>query len=161
MPRYALEFVSAALRELDPSAGDEVFDGLRHEYFPRRGERGDSSADVNGEPADLLAVSFALASVQAAPHLEPLGRRLLHDPVRTPDGPSRPVKRGEEPVTGGVDLDSSKDRELAPHGASVFRKQLSPSAVADLNGSLGGADDVREEHGREHTVVHACSTWGG
>jgi hypothetical protein len=66
-----------------------------------------------------------------------------------------PSNEAEEAISCGVDLDSSEDRELPPHCASVFREQLSPSTVAEFDRSLGCAGDVREEHGREHAIGHA------
>ena len=63
-----------------------------------------------------------------------------------------PVERREEPVAGGVDLPSAEARQLRPHDTVVTLDELMPLAVAELDRLLRRADDVREEHGREHAV---------
>ena len=41
--------------ELDAGARDEVCDGPRHEYLGRAAERGDASAEMDCDSADVLA----------------------------------------------------------------------------------------------------------
>src|SRR5439155_10731765 len=54
------------------------------------------------------------------------------------------------PVAGGVDLAPPEARQLLPDCAVVAHQELAPRPVTELPGARARADDVGEEHGREH-----------
>ena len=51
----AFELVFAPVEEFDVGPGDEVGDGSGDEYFARSGVGGDSLADVDGNPGDVVS----------------------------------------------------------------------------------------------------------
>src|SRR5207247_6928138 len=65
----------------------------------------------------------------------------------------RPVERREEPIAGRVDLTTPVPDELATHHCAVPLEQLHPCVVTKGAGPLGRLDAIREEAGREHSVV--------
>ncbi len=82
----------------------------------------------------------------------PSSRTELGDGAGALDRAGRPVEGREEAVAGSVDLPAAKALELRSHETVVTLDELVPLAVAELDRLLRRADDVREEHGREHAV---------
>src|SRR5262245_23165752 len=149
---HTLELVLAAILERDAGTGHEVLDRARDEHLPSSGERRDAGTGADGDPGHLPFVQLALAGVHAGAELEAEGLDALEDSLGTPDGPSRAVERGEEPVSGGVALDSSIAGELPPDEGMVALEQVAPGAVAKLGGPFGRPHDVREETSGEVRV---------
>jgi len=63
-------------------------------------------------------------------------------------GPSKLARN----ISGSVDLTAAETLELTPHRGMVRVEELTPAPVADLACAFGRADNVREQHGREHAV---------
>ena len=142
----------ATLAKLDAGAGDEVLDGLGHEYLPAIRKRCDPRAGVNSDPSDLAGKEFALARVHAPAHFEPDSARVRRNCERTADRTRRAVESGEEAVTGGVNFTSAPARQLPPHRRLMLSKQVTPAAVAEPRGALCRADDVGEEDRRQYAI---------
>ena len=68
------------------------------------------------------------------------------------DRPGWPIERREETVARRVHLSPAEALELRPHETVVSLDEVVPLAVAELDGLLRGADDVGEQHRREHAV---------
>ncbi len=64
-------------------------------------------------------------------------------------GPSNEAK---EAVAGRVDLGTSEALEEGAHARVMSLDEVTPTRVAELGELLGRADDVREEHRREHAL---------
>lgn len=56
--------------ELDARAGHCVLDRPRHQYFVRRSERTDASADMDGDPAEIVAQGLTFPQMDSRPHLQ-------------------------------------------------------------------------------------------
>src|SRR4029453_8282529 len=147
-----LELSVAALAEIAPRAGPEIPDCSRDDHLTRPGLRRDTRADVDGDPANLAFDLLALPCVEPGPNLEAEVLHRVDDRAGTADRARRSVERGEEAVTGGVELLPAEPHELSPHQRVVLGEQVAPTAVAELDQFRRRADDVGEENGREHAV---------
>jgi len=74
------------------------------------------------------------------------------DRLGATDGARGTVEGGEEPVAGGVDLLSPEPLELSAYRGVVALDHVAPRTVSERGSPFGGADDVGEHHGGEHTV---------
>ena len=77
-------------------------------------------------------------------------RRL--DVLGAADGPGGSVERGQEAVTGRLDLAAAVADQRLAHRAVVGVEQLVPAAVAELSRRARGVDDVGEEDAGQHAV---------
>jgi hypothetical protein len=94
----------AALVELKLGAGHEVLHGRGDEDLAGPRFCRNPSADVDGNPRDLVSDDLALSRVQSGAHLDPELAHRFDDRVRAANGADRAVERGEEAVPRGVDL---------------------------------------------------------
>jgi hypothetical protein len=60
--------VTAPGFEVDARPDDQVLDGARREDFARPRQRGDASADVHRDAADLVTEPFDLAGMEPGAH---------------------------------------------------------------------------------------------
>ena len=67
----ALEYVDAAVLELDSGSGHEVSYRAGNEHMPRRGHCGDARTDVNGDAAYAFPHQLDLTRMDARSSLEP------------------------------------------------------------------------------------------
>jgi hypothetical protein len=123
----AFERVQSPVGEADPGSGDKVFDGARDEHFSPLCGVGDSSGDVHGESAEIVAPDLAFTAVEPGPDLEPEGTHRLVDGYRATNGPSRAVEACDEAVTSRRDFSSAGAQELAPNDGVVAVEKLAPS----------------------------------
>src|SRR5215210_148919 len=107
---------------------------------------------MHRDAADLLADQLAFTGVQAGPDLEVERPHALHDRARAPHCTSGAVEDREEAVAARVDLAATKTRQLTPHHGVVILQNVTPATVANLDGVLRGADDIREENRGEYPV---------
>ena len=150
---HALQRGRAAILELEPGAGDQIAHRARDQHLARRrpgrlrGRRCarrsrracppcsshspgvHAGADVEPEPANGSTAASAQRIARAGPS------KLARKPSPAVSI-SRPRKRSS----------------CAAHGGVVRLEQLAPAPVAELGRALGRADDVGEEHRRQHAV---------
>src|SRR5689334_4455638 len=110
---YALEFVGAAVRELDVRSGHEVLDGARYEQFAGSSVGGNAMGDHDGESGDVLTAQLDLASVRAGSDLEAQAVREIARRERPLDCSSGPVKGRERAVAGRLHEVPSKALKLS------------------------------------------------
>jgi hypothetical protein len=67
-------------------------------------------------------------------------------------------ERGEESVSGSVDLAATMPPELTPYERVVPPEQLAPPRVTESRGELGRPNDVREQDGREDAPARWTSS---
>ena len=82
----------------------------------------------------------------------PSGRTASRMRAGAADGARGAVEGREDAVAGEPGLLAPCAFQLGADDRVVSREQLLPARVAELGGPLGRADDVREQHGREHAV---------
>src|SRR5439155_24276403 len=104
------------------------------------------------DSAYLGVHKLALAGVQPGSHVDSEVFDRLRDCRGATDRTRRPVEAGEETVAGRVELRAAEAGQLAADQRVVLAEQLAPARIAQLRGFRGRADDVREEHCREHSV---------
>src|SRR5256885_5072605 len=138
----ALERVSAAVREPEPRAGDEVAPRARPQALAGPGERRDAGADVHGDPAELRPHHLTFARVEAGADLEAERAHALADRARGPHRARRAIEGREEAVASRVDLAPAELRQVLAHQRVVGVEQVAPLAVAQLGGLRRGSDDV-------------------
>ena len=144
--------VLAAVVECHARSGDEVDDGTRDEDFSRRGPGGNPRADVYRYPADAIAHQLDLAGVQPCPDLDSQRAHTVTYRQGTRNGPPGAIERGQEPVSGGVDLTSAMTAEFFSHQPMVLVENLVPSPVPHRRCCLRRSDDVGKQDRCEHPV---------
>jgi glycerol uptake facilitator-like aquaporin len=96
LTRDAAELVGSAVPEVDARPHDEVLDGAGDQHLARRGLVEHAGADVDGEPADVVADHLALARVESGADLD---AELTHGPLDRLGRayrPGRPVERRQD-----------------------------------------------------------------
>jgi hypothetical protein len=152
LPRHALELVHAAVIERDLRARDEVLDRARDEHFACLRLRGDPSTHIYGETRDLLSPDLTLTGVDTAAHFDSKVADRLADGDSTSNRASGAVEGSEEAVARCIELAPPELVEQPANDGVVVLERLAPAPVAEPRRLLGGADDVGEEHRREHSV---------
>src|SRR4029079_206132 len=61
----ALQGFGAVIAKAQSGAGNQVFDGARDKHFAGTGQRRDARADMDHDPADLVAHDLAFSCMQA------------------------------------------------------------------------------------------------
>jgi hypothetical protein len=74
--------------------------------------------------------------------LEGEGTHSVADGQCAPYGARRSVERGEEAVSGGIDLLAAEALQLAPYDGLVGGEELRPTAVSQIRRKLRRPDDV-------------------
>src|SRR2546421_119746 len=113
----ALERVSAAVREPEPRAGDEVAHGARHQDLAGPGERRDAGADVHGDPAELRPHHLTFARVEAGADLEAERAHAIADRAR---GPHRAPVRTSSTSSRIASALPTQGRWSSPRSSTYF-----------------------------------------
>src|SRR5207253_6803113 len=150
--RDSLERVHAPVFEGQAGPSHEVLHGARDQNLTWPREGGHPSADVYSDATDVVAGELDLARMHPRPDLQAERQHGLGDGLRAPDGPSRPVEGGEEPIAGGVDLPPSEPFDQGTNSLVMGIEQFSPAAIPQRGRLLRRANDVSEQNGRKHPV---------
>src|SRR3954466_5667064 len=73
---YAFELVSASVAHIEAGSDDEVLDGLGDENLAGAGEGRDAGADVDGEPANVVADAFDFPGMESGADRKPGAARV-------------------------------------------------------------------------------------
>src|SRR5207302_828841 len=115
---------------------------------------------MDGHAADVLADQLALARVHADADLHAELTRLRGDRERAPQrARGRAFEGREEAVAHGLDLATPEAEELLADGVVVAREEIAPAAIAELCGTRGGVDNVRE-HDRQQRPREVATAAG-
>src|SRR5207253_75804 len=106
----------------------------------------------DGDSADSAIRQFDFAGVKSGADLETDVADCGNDGLCAADRAGRPIKSGEEAVTGGIDLAAAEARKLVPDRGVMTVEQLSPAAIAERARTLRRPDDVCEQESHEHTI---------
>src|SRR5262245_61459631 len=137
----ALEGARTAVLEAQTRPDHEVLDGTGREDLSGSRLGGDARADVDGNAADVVSHTHALAGVDSDAHLEPDGPDGIANGEAAPDATRRAVEQRQEAVAGGCDLASAEVRELTPHQRIVSEEQIAPCPVTQTGRLLRRPDD--------------------
>ena len=132
---------------------DEVLDRGGHEGLAGVGLGHDARAEVDRDASDVALDEVDLPRVQARSHVDADSSEALVDRFGASDGASGSVEGREESVTRRLHLSSFEPVERPTDELVMLGEELAPSGVSDLGRAVGRADDIGEEHGREHAVV--------
>ena len=153
--RHLAANIATARLETKPRPRDEILDGGRHEHLLRACARGDASADVDGDAADVRSVQLDLARVDPCANLRTQGVHRVLDGERAAHGACRTVEDREEAVSGVVDLAPAVPPEQRTHTLIVGGDEFPPGTIPDPRDSLGRTDEIGEEHRGEDAIdVH-------
>lgn len=144
--------MDASILEAQTRSGNQVLDRARHEHVTRPRQRRDPSTDVHRDATELVTDNLALAGVNPGADVETETSNGLDDRTRSAGGPGRTVERGEEPVTGRIDLTPAEAGEVLAHHAMVRFEEITPPPVAQRGGPFGGTNQVCEQHGGQDAV---------
>ncbi len=130
-----LRACSTQVVELDARSGHEVPHRARHHHVAGRAGRRHSSADADGDPADVVPAQLDLAGVKPDPDVDAHGSEAFSDGDRAADGAGGGVEEREEAVSGRLDLASSVVSDLPCEsarrgGRGQSRQRRSPISAA-------------------------------
>src|SRR4029078_1843624 len=152
LARYPFERAASAVFENDARAGCQVANGAGDQDLARSGLLANARADDRGDAAYLSGDHLALPGVHPRPNFQAKSAEPVAHCHRAAHRAPRRIERGEEAITGGVDLDAAVAVQLAPHRGVVLLDELAPPSVAKLGGARGAVDDIGEQNGREESV---------
>src|SRR5207253_1434677 len=107
------------------------------------------------------AYQLDLAGVETGTDAEAERCNSVPDPTGAVDRAGRPVERGERSVTRRFDEPAAEALDVRTEELVMRLADELPRGVTQGRGALGGADDVGEENGREHTVCSAGAANAG
>jgi hypothetical protein len=107
-------------------------------------------ADVYGDATDVVAAMLDLAGVDAGSDLQAERPDRLLDRLRAADRSRRAIEGGQHAITGRLDLSATVPVQLTSNDSVVTVQKLRPMLVSQARSDLGGANDVGEQHSRQH-----------
>src|SRR6476659_650323 len=102
----AFQLVFAGIRVPEAGADGEILDCLRHEHVAWTRTRRHTCADRDGDPSDLRVDELHFACVDTNSHGDAQRPDGVDNRLRAANRAGRPVERGKEAVTRGIDLGS-------------------------------------------------------
>jgi hypothetical protein len=105
--------VLAAIGKTDARAGDEIAHRPRYDDFAKCGQAGNASADVNGEPTDVVTSQPALAYVQPGSDFDAEVSDGVTDGLRAVHSSHRALEDSQHPIAESLDPPSAKAVDLA------------------------------------------------
>jgi hypothetical protein len=147
-----LERMASPVGEAQAGAGHQVVHRSRDEDLTGTGEALDARGEMDGDSGHVGAGDLAFAGVESGPDLQFEAPHAVADDPGALYRPAWRFEGGQEAVAGGLDLPALPDFELSSDQGVMALEDLPPAGVADAPRRLGGADDVREEHGGQDAV---------
>jgi hypothetical protein len=147
--RDAFKLPHASILELESRSGNQVTESTRYEDLAWPGRGHHSVGNMHGNPGDLLVGGLGLSGMQSGSDRE----AQLGD--RRDDGPGganrlgRLVKRGEEPISRGVELLTTVSVQFPANRSVVSRHKPLPRPVAESDGLVSRRHDIGEENRRQ------------
>jgi hypothetical protein len=135
--RHPLQHVLTTVIELDTRANYEILDGARDKDFARGSQRTDSSGDVNGEAAQIVAPHLAFTGVETQAQLDIEGSGGVDDPLATTDGSSWTIEGSDEAVSRRVDLPTPEDPKLFADNVIMAIQQGPPPLITQRSCTFG------------------------
>ena len=137
LARDALERPTAAIREAQSGAGDQILYRAGHQNFVRGRERGNARADVNGNSADILAHHLAFTGVETGADFDSELTDFVTDSASAAHAACRAVEGGENTIARALDLTTTEARKVALDYGVVIVEKTAPAAVAKFSSFLG------------------------
>src|SRR5688572_19435761 len=132
----------AAIVESESRSGSEVAHGGGREYLSWLRQLADPRADDRRDPADLARDVFALTGLRSGTDLETQIADTIAHGQRTAHRARWTVECRVEPVARRVLLEATMTLQLLTDDRVMPLDELSPSAVSELRGGGGPANDV-------------------
>src|SRR4051794_31074738 len=127
----ALQSVRTTILKDEASAGNQVLDSARDEYFAGLGKRQHARCRVHGHPAHSRAAPFDFTCVATHSDTKAQRRHRGMHLLTALHRARRAIERGEEAVAGGIHLLAAESSKERANHAIVFLKQLCPTPVSD------------------------------
>lgn len=143
--RYPLQRMHAPIRKAESRASDEVFYGAGDTNLARARRRRHPRADVDRDPADLIANDFTLSSVKPSPDLDREWAERIATGTRAPHGTRWGIEHGEEAITRGVNFTPAETGQFLAHDRVIPLEYAPPLVIAQLRGHFGRPNDVGKE----------------
>ena len=107
---------------------------------------------MDGNTSKIATDEFAFAGVNAAAQFYAKRPYGVPECAGTPDGSSRPIKRGKKSISGRADLASSIELQYFADLGEKLVQQFAPGIVSNGCDTLGRSNDVCKEHSREQAL---------
>src|SRR5262249_6735961 len=107
---------------------------------------------MNGNAAEIGALSFALAAVESCPDLDAQRAYLPRDAHCTADRPAGSIKSNQETISCCVHLPPTESRQLPSYDDVVLLQQLSPVPITYCCRPSCGVDNIGEEDRRQNSI---------
>src|SRR5262252_8928958 len=120
-----------AVDKINAGPNDEIAYRARHENLAWTSERGDTRADVDRDPSQVITAPLTLAGVETGSDFESNITAARSDRLGTCDGSAWPIERGQKSVTRGLNFLASETLELVPNRHVMLVEQGTPLAIAE------------------------------
>src|SRR5450631_3208308 len=142
----------ASIGELHTRADHELLDGGGNDDLAGPRERSDTSADVNGQAAEVLSDRLALACMDAGPQLDAQLRDPVTQRLSAAHRHSRPIKRRQRIIADVLDHPPAVLWYDTVYELVVALEDLAPCAIAQLRCARRRGHYVREQDACQHPV---------
>ena len=116
---------------------------------------------MDRDSADVAVNQFALAGMKSRTNLQAQRTHLLAHGPRATYGARRAIEGGKQPITGGIHLVATEGTQFSPQHRVVVAEKLAPPRIAQFGRAFGGASDIDEHDGGEHSVRFEMSACAG
>lgn len=128
---HTLEFMFAAVFEVDAGATHQIDDGARDKDLATLCQRDDPSGNVDRQPSNVVTAHLDFAGVEAHAYIDPKLAGSLADRAPTLDCASGTVERDEEPVAHGLDFPALEASELTTYHCVMCIEPVLPRPIAE------------------------------
>jgi hypothetical protein len=132
----------APVSEPDARARDKVLHRARYDNLAPSGPFRHPSADVHGDPVDVISNELDLACVQPCSDLNPKGLDGVRDGTGTVDRSCGPIKGGKKPIARESNHPPSVMLDLSPYNLVMGVHKDTPGAIPKRDYALSRANDI-------------------
>src|SRR4030095_13732682 len=111
--------------------------------------------DMDGDASDIVTEQFNFSGVQAGTDFDPQLSNRIADVAGAANRARRAIENRDKRIADRIDFASAKAGKLLPHQGVMLLKELQPGPISAVHHSLGRANNIREEHRREHAIRFA------
>src|SRR4029077_10386845 len=124
-----LKRLTAAVAEAQTGAGHQVLHGARHQHLARTGKSCDTRANVNCDPADIVADLFAFTRVESGTDFDAKRFDFFGNSASAAHAARRPVEGCKNAVARTLHFMAAETREIAADNSMMAIKQVVPAVV--------------------------------
>jgi hypothetical protein len=107
---------------------------------------------MDGDASDIVTEQFDFSGVQSSTDFDPELSDRIADVAGAANRARWAVENRDKRIADRIDFASAEPGKLLPNQNVVLLKELQPGPITTVHHSLGRANNIREEHRREHAI---------